>query len=118
MLGLPVIWATFESWQHSLRTDVPAAPKVLSEGVWAYFAEDMSWRAAAVALVLVAACKGSPPSPAGQRPERAAASGAAPFQTPSSISHGEAPIGQPTTRPGSGGGRAGRAHGETMTRIG
>jgi hypothetical protein len=39
MLGLPINWATYGSLEHSIRTGLPAAEKVLAGGYWAYFAE-------------------------------------------------------------------------------
>jgi len=39
MFGLPVNWATYEVLEHTLRTGLPAAEKVLPDGLWGYYAE-------------------------------------------------------------------------------
>lgn len=39
MLGLPINWAVCGALEHSVRTGLPAAAKVLPGGYWAYFAE-------------------------------------------------------------------------------
>lgn len=39
MFGLPINWAIFGALEHTIRTGLPAADKVLPGGFWAYFAE-------------------------------------------------------------------------------
>lgn len=39
MFGLPSNWAIYGALEHSVRTGLPAADKVLPGGFWAYFAE-------------------------------------------------------------------------------
>jgi len=40
MNGLPIFWTCYTYLHHSLRTGLPAAPKVVPEGFWKYFAEN------------------------------------------------------------------------------
>ncbi len=39
MIGLPVCWAAYGALDHSVRTGLPAAEKVVPGGLWSYFAE-------------------------------------------------------------------------------
>jgi O-methyltransferase len=39
MIGLPINWAIYGALDHTLRTSLPAADKVLPGGLWAYYAE-------------------------------------------------------------------------------
>jgi hypothetical protein len=39
MFGLPIIWNTFESMEHSVRTGLPAQSAAFPEGFWAYLAQ-------------------------------------------------------------------------------
>ncbi len=40
MLGLPINWAAYGELEHSIRTGLPAAHKVVPGGLWKYFADD------------------------------------------------------------------------------
>lgn len=39
MFGLSVFWATFEAFEHSVRTGLPATATVFPDGFWAYLAQ-------------------------------------------------------------------------------
>lgn len=39
MNGLPIFWTCYTDLHHSLRTGLPAAPKVVPEGFWKYLGE-------------------------------------------------------------------------------
>ncbi len=39
MFGLPIFWSSFGEMEHSVRTGLPAAPKVFPGGVWEYLAQ-------------------------------------------------------------------------------
>jgi hypothetical protein len=39
MFGLPINWGAYGAMDHTLRTGIPGAAKILPEGFWAYFGE-------------------------------------------------------------------------------
>jgi hypothetical protein len=39
MIGLPICWKSFEHLQHSVRTGLPAADRVVNGGWWGYLRE-------------------------------------------------------------------------------